>query len=474
MLMLLCCVGLVAAIVISWRDDDTPIPYAGLIAVALSLGLIGEYVDVLAHTPQYQLSLLWDVAIKLWDYWCPYFILFPAGFAVALAYDRWSRPAVFFVLMTLLIYPWYQRPDPVDFDSLEHAVAEQWGFNLYTAAEGYWAGHADRRWTFSNDEFAVIDLLMKEIAAGRITPKTHILHIAHDTSMWTLFQFSILTGIDDDPMEIAYDPGNLYQVGSRVRGLNDLPSVMLTRPPYILEQVPPPASLGDSPDGYELLWKSGGIRPYRRLGLIAAPVHSNFIYGRLLAIVAIIGVILVIRRGRQTGGDASVVRVVTQVSRDHSSMATGGETAMAASRTAEDSAGAGLARLYRARFSSTEIAKKEKVWSILCENFFSRFVNPGDRVLEIAAGYCEFINHIKCGEKYAYDANPDTVAYAAKDVKVVIGDCRNMSELKPEYFDVAFASNFFEHLESKHDMDLVLAQTRDRLRPGRSVAGAPT
>src|SRR5260370_27971341 len=120
-----------------------------------------------------------------------------------------------------------------------------------------------------------------------------------------------------------------------------------------------------------------------------------------------------------------------------------GEAALGLLSTAGDSEGAGLARLYRARFSSTDIAKKEKVWAILCDNFFSRFVNPEDRVLEIAAGYCEFINHIKCGEKYAYDANPDTVAYAAKDVKVVIGDCRNMSELKPDYFDVAFASNFF-------------------------------
>ncbi len=147
-------------------------------------------------------------------------------------------------------------------------------------------------------------------------------------------------------------------------------------------------------------------------------------------------------------------------------MQTGGKAALAASNTAGDSEGAGLARLYRARFSSTDIAKKDKVWAILCENFFSRFVNPADRVLEIAAGYCEFINHIRAAEKYAYDANPDTLAYAAKDVKVVIGDCRKMSELKPEYFDVAFASNFFEHLESKHDMDLVLAQTRERLRPG--------
>ena len=307
-LMLLCFAGLIAGIAVLWRDDETPIPYAGLVAVALALGLVGEYVDVLAHTPQYQMSLLWDVAIKLWDYWCPYFILFPAGFAVALAYDRWSRPAVFFVLMTLLIYPWYQLPDPVDFDSLEHSITEHWAFNLHTAAEGYWAGHADRRWTFGNDELAVIDLMMKEVAAGRITPKTHILHIAHDTSSWTLFQFSVLTGIDDDPMEVVHDPGNLYQVGSRVRGLNDLPSALLARPPYILEQVPAPASLGDPPDGYDQLIDSGGIRLYRRHDLTAAAVHSNFIYGRLLAIVAIVGIIWVIWRGRPVTGDASVAR----------------------------------------------------------------------------------------------------------------------------------------------------------------------
>jgi hypothetical protein len=308
LLMLLCFAGLVAAIAVSWRDDEAPIPYAGLVAVALSLGLVGEYVDVLAHTPQYQLSLLWDVAIKLWDYWCPYFVLFPAGFAVALAYDRWSRPAVFFVLMTLLIYPWHQISDPVDFDSVEHSITEHWAFNLHTAAEGYWAGHSDRRWTFGDHERPVIDLLEKEIAAGRITTKTHILHIAHDTSSWTLFQFPILTGIDDDPMEVDHNPDNLYQVGSRVRGLSDLPAALAARPPYIIEQVPPPASLGDPPAGYDLILTSGGIRLYRRHDLTATPVHSNFIYGKMVAIAAIIGVILVIRRRRPADGDASVVR----------------------------------------------------------------------------------------------------------------------------------------------------------------------
>ncbi len=125
-----------------------------------------------------------------------------------------------------------------------------------------------------------------------------------------------------------------------------------------------------------------------------------------------------------------------------------------------------VAVLYRARFSPADIASKERVWVILCADFFSKFVRPDDRVLEIAAGYCEFINNIRCAEKYAYDVNPDTARYAGERVKVVTGDCRDMSALPAAYFDVVFASNFFEHLESKRDMDLVLQQARERLRPG--------
>src|SRR5882762_6722540 len=77
------------------------------------------------------------------------------------------------------------------------------------------------------------------------------------------------------------------------------------------------------------------------------------------------------------------------------------------STTIEDSDARQLARLYQARFSDTEIAAKDRVWKILCEDFFSRYVRRSDRVLDVAAGYCEFINHIECAYKVAFDANPD-------------------------------------------------------------------
>jgi SAM-dependent methyltransferase len=142
------------------------------------------------------------------------------------------------------------------------------------------------------------------------------------------------------------------------------------------------------------------------------------------------------------------------------------EARLAQAKPITKAADSDLARLYQTRFSAADRAAKERVWAILCEDFFSRFIGPNDRVLELAAGYCEFINHIRCAEKFAYDENPDTARYAARDVRLVLGDCRDMSVLPSEYFDVVFASNFFEHLESKHDLDLVLQEARERLRPG--------
>lgn len=127
---------------------------------------------------------------------------------------------------------------------------------------------------------------------------------------------------------------------------------------------------------------------------------------------------------------------------------------------------AGLARLYQVRFGPAEVAKKNRVWAILCKDFFSRFVKPTDRVLEVAAGYCEFINNIECAEKYAHDVNPDAARFAASNVKLIVGDCRDMSALPAANFDVVFVSNFFEHLASKQDVDCVLQQIFQRLRPG--------
>jgi hypothetical protein len=310
MLTLFCFAGLLAAVGTIY-ERGSAMPYAAIVVIALALGIVGEYLDsILRPISQGAATgmMVSDLRIKLWDYWIPYFLTLPAGFLFSLAYDRWSKPITFFALLTILIYPWNQIKDPVDYDSVEHSITEQWAFNLQTAADGYWAGHSDRRWTLGNEEMPLIAKLQDEIAAGRITAATHILHICDSISSWSLVQFPVLTGINDDPLEYQHDPNNQWEGGSRVRGLQDLGAALAGRPPYILEQVPPRGALGDAPAGYDLILTSGYIRLFRRHDLIATPAHRNFIYRNLLAIVAIIGIVAIVRRRRPVDHDERSVQ----------------------------------------------------------------------------------------------------------------------------------------------------------------------
>ena len=310
LLTLFCFGGLVVAIAIICNEGVDAMPYAGVAALALLLAVVYEYAGPMmasfTHSPSTS-EMVSDLGIKLWDYWCPYFLMLPAGFLFAIAYERWSKQATLFVLLTLLIYPWYQSKNPVDYDSLEHSITELWAFNLQTAAVGYWSGHADRRWTFGDAEWPLIKVLNNEITAGRITLNTHILHLTDSISSWSLVQFSVLTGVNDDPLEYRHDPNNLWEGGSRVRGLGDLPAALATRPPYILEQAPRPPTLADPPAGYDLILTSGYLRLYRRHGLAGALQHSAGGradgYRYIVAIGALLGIVVVILRRRYTDVD---------------------------------------------------------------------------------------------------------------------------------------------------------------------------
>ena len=295
MLTLFCFGGLIAAI--AAPSGIARFQYFALAGIALLLGVAGEYLDpilrALSHSPTAGMMAS-DVGIKLWDYWCPYFLTLPAGYLFAIAYDRWSRPATLFILLTLLIYPWHQIPNPIDYDSVEHSITEQWAFNLHTAALGYWAGHTDRRWTFTPEEMNLVKVLEDEISAGRITMATHILHICQSISVWSMQQFSVLTGINDDPIEYQHDPNNLWEGGSRVRGMNQISEALSAAPDYILTQVPPPVWFGDPPPGYQKIYDALPTRLYRRNGIGDQPVapRRSAVYSWTPGIIAMVAALL--------------------------------------------------------------------------------------------------------------------------------------------------------------------------------------
>ena len=128
---------------------------------------------------------------------------------------------------------------------------------------------------------------------------------------------------------------------------------------------------------------------------------------------------------------------------------------------------AGLDRLYAARFSDAERRSRAQLWQTLCEQFFVRYVPPGATVVDLGAGYCDFINHIHAARRLAIDLNPETRTAAAPGVEV---HSRPLTELgavvAPGSVDVAFASNVFEHLRSPDALLEVLAVVRHALRPG--------
>ena len=108
-------------------------------------------------------------------------------------------------------------------------------------------------------------------------------------------------------------------------------------------------------------------------------------------------------------------------------------------------------RLYKNRFEG-HYEQRDQLWKILCGSFFQAFVGEGDTVLDIGAGYCEFVNYIRCAKKYAVDLNKDTPAFANLDVCVFTCPSTNLSPIADLTVDVVFMSNFLEHLASRADV----------------------
>lgn len=125
-----------------------------------------------------------------------------------------------------------------------------------------------------------------------------------------------------------------------------------------------------------------------------------------------------------------------------------------------------LKELYARRFGPKERAQKNALWKVLCQSFLQRYVSESDVVVDLGAGYCEFINNIRCGRKIAVDLNEETRQYAADDVTVLLEPADALSSIEDATVDIVFASNLFEHLPDKEVLTAVLAAIHRVLRHG--------
>lgn len=124
-------------------------------------------------------------------------------------------------------------------------------------------------------------------------------------------------------------------------------------------------------------------------------------------------------------------------------------------------------KVYRRRFGD-QLTFRDAMWRILCREYFQQFIPSNSRVLDIAAGYCEFINNIRAERKIALEINPDAIKRADKNVEVILSSSDDLSMLGNGSIDRIFASNFFEHIH-KEQMVRTLQESRRVLSAGGQI-----
>ena len=125
-----------------------------------------------------------------------------------------------------------------------------------------------------------------------------------------------------------------------------------------------------------------------------------------------------------------------------------------------------LSELYKIRFATEELPRKNAIWKMLCSNYFQKFINKSSTVVDIACGYGEFLNNIQAKRKIAVDLNPDAKLFLNPDVEFHQCLATNLASIITADADIIFTSNFLEHLPDKKALDNFLNQVFLALKPG--------
>ncbi len=133
-----------------------------------------------------------------------------------------------------------------------------------------------------------------------------------------------------------------------------------------------------------------------------------------------------------------------------------------------------IKELYWLRFNQKEKEIKNRLWKVLCRDFFQKFISEEDSVLDLGAGFCEFINNINCKNKYAVDINPELQKFANHNVHTVITNSINMKMIPDNSIDIVFVSEVFEHLNSTEELfETILEVKRILKKKGKLLILCP-
>lgn len=113
--------------------------------------------------------------------------------------------------------------------------------------------------------------------------------------------------------------------------------------------------------------------------------------------------------------------------------------------------------------------------------FLGKFIPTDGSVVDLGAGYCDFINQVKAAKKYAVDYSPNLSKFAKANVEKINSRSSDLSAISTDSIDLVLSSNLFEHFTEeelaqtmsevkrvlKKGGKLILMGPNFRLQPGR-------
>jgi SAM-dependent methyltransferase len=121
---------------------------------------------------------------------------------------------------------------------------------------------------------------------------------------------------------------------------------------------------------------------------------------------------------------------------------------------------------FRTRFAFDP--RRDIVWQEVCRYLQRRHIPDDARIIDVGAGYCNFINNVRGSQRHAVDLFTELPEYASSGVTTHVRSCTDMSCFEDGSFDVAFTSNLFEHLTREQTIP-TLNELQRVVRPGGTL-----